>query len=187
MASTVPPTTDERDNLLKYAAAQRDTFRYVAHGLTDEQARATPTAGTLSIGGLIKHIAQTERQWMVTVTQAPRPDIDYANGFTMLDNETLEGLLADLEACGRETEDVISKMDLDDPVPVPPMPWFPKDVKEWSVRWVLAHLIEETARHAGHADIIRETIDGKTMYELQSMVDGWHEQFLEMQQRYAKD
>ena len=43
------------------------------------------------------------------------------------------------------------------------VPWFPDDVEAWSVRWVLLHLIEETARHAGHADIVRETIDGATV------------------------
>lgn len=179
MASQVPATVDERDNLLKYVAAQRETFRYTAHGLTDEQARLQPTAGTLSIGGLIKHVASMERSWMATVRQVEYP-VDYDNGFTMLPGETLAELLADLEAAGRETEAVIAEYELDAPVPVPDAPWFPKDVEAWSVRWVLAHLIEELARHAGHADIVRESIDGKTMYELQAMADGWHDKYLEM-------
>jgi len=56
---------------------------------------------------------------------------------------------------------------LDAAVPVPrDSPWFPKDVDAWSVRWVFLHVISELARHAGHADIIRESIDGATMYEL---------------------
>lgn len=186
MASNVAPTTDERDNLLKYVAAQRESFRYVAHGLTDEQARMQSTAGTLSIGGLIKHIAAMERGWMATVRQTSYAT-DYVNGFTMLPGETLADLLADLEAAGRETERVIAEYELDAAVPVPDEPWFPKDVENWSVRWVLAHLIEENARHAGHADIIREAIDGKTMYELQAMADGWHEQYLAMQQNWGKD
>lgn len=186
MASQVPPTIDERDNLLKYVAAQRETFRYVAHGLTDEQARMRPTAGTLSIGGLIKHVAAMERSWLATV-QRTSYATDYVNGFTMLPDETLAELLADLEAAGRETESVVAGYDLDAAVPVPDAPWFPKDVENWSVRWVLAHLIEETARHAGHADIIREAIDGKTMYELQAMADGWHEEYLTMQSGWSQD
>lgn len=64
--------------------------------------------------------------------------------------------------------------DLDRPVPVPKgVPWFPDDVEAWSVRWVLLHLIEEIARHAGHADIIRESIDGATMYALMAAAEGW--------------
>lgn len=181
MASQVPPTGDERDNLLKYAAAQRETFRYIAHGLSDEQARLRPTSGELSIGGLVKHLAQMERYWMSIVAGNPSRDVDYANAFTMLPDETLAGLLADLDAAGRETEAAVADLELDAAVPIPKdVPWFPKDVDNWSVRWVLAHLIEETARHAGHGDIVREAIDGKTMYELQAIADGWHAQYLQM-------
>src|SRR5215203_1059846 len=53
------------------------------------------------------------------------------------------------------------------------VPWFPDDVEAWSVRWVLLHLIEEIGRHAGHADIMRESIDGATMYELMAGAEGW--------------
>src|SRR6478752_1383567 len=53
------------------------------------------------------------------------------------------------------------------------VPWFPKDVTHWSVRWVVLHLIEELARHAGHADLLREAIDGATMYELMARREGW--------------
>ena len=63
---------------------------------------------------------------------------------------------------------------LDAPVPIPKdVPWFPKDIDAWSVRWVVLHLIEETARHAGHADIVRESVDGATMYELMAGAEGW--------------
>jgi len=54
-------------------------------------------------------------------------------------------------------------------------PWFPKEVSLWSVRWVALHLVEELARHAGHGDIIREAIDGATMYELVAGREGWPE------------
>jgi Protein of unknown function (DUF664) len=74
----------------------------------------------------------------------------------------------------KETEAVVAGIaDLGQPVPVPKgVPWFP-DIEAWSVRWVLLHLIEETARHAGHADIVRESIDGATMYELMAAAEGW--------------
>jgi hypothetical protein len=68
----------------------------------------------------------------------------------------------------------MADIDLDQPVPVPKgVPWFPDDVDNWSVRWVLLHLVEELARHAGHADIVRETIDGGTLYPLMAAVEGW--------------
>ena len=66
--------------------------------------------------------------------------------------------------------------DLDRTVPVPKgVPWFPDDVESWSVRWILLHLMEEVARHAGHADFLREAIDGATMYELMATVEDWPE------------
>lgn len=59
-------------------------------------------------------------------------------------------------------------------MPVPKgVPWFPDDVDAWSVRWVLLHLIQETARHAGHADIVRESVDGGTAMPLMAAVESW--------------
>ncbi len=73
-----------------------------------------------------------------------------------------------------ETARVVAAVDLDPPVAVlRAVPWFPSDVDAWSVRWVPLHLIEETARHAGHADIVRESIDGATGHALMAAVEGW--------------
>ena len=94
----------------------------------------------------------------------------------MTEGDTLESLLAQLRAGGERTRQVLAHADLDAPVPVPrDAPWFPKDIEAWSVRWVVLHLIEELARHAGHADIVRESIDGATMYELVAGREGWPE------------
>jgi uncharacterized damage-inducible protein DinB len=177
MPGTVPPVTDERAGLLAFLAQQRDAVRFAAFGLTDEEARRTPTAGELSIGGLVKHLAAMERGWMDNVlvrTRSAEEEAAYDRGFTLRDDESLAEALADLEAAGRETEAVIAGIaDLGQAVPVPDAPWFPKDVDAWSVRWVLLHLIEEVARHAGHADIVRESIDGATCYELLAAAEGW--------------
>lgn len=177
MPGTVPPVADERTGLLAYLAQQRDAIRIAAFGLTDEEARRTPTAGALSIGGLVKHIAAMERGWMDNVllrTRSAEAEAGYDRGFTLGEDETLAGALADLAAAGRETEEVIAGIaDLGQAVPVPDAPWFPDDVDAWSVRWVLLHLIEEVARHAGHADIVRESIDGATCYELLAAAEGW--------------
>ncbi len=174
MPGTAPALTDEKTLLLAYIAQQRDGIRNAAYGLTDEQARRTPTTGSLSIGGLVKHVAEMERSWMATTTQTERA-VDYEHGFRLADDETLADALAELDAAGAATEEVVAGLDLDHPVPVPDAPWFPKDVEAWTLRWVLLHLVEELARHAGHADIVRESIDGATMYELLAGVEGWPE------------
>jgi hypothetical protein len=176
------PVADEREGLLAFLAQQRYFVRVAAHGLTDEQARATPSVSQLSIGGLVKHLARTERRWMDDVLQrAPRPAFgeasvdEYLDSFTLRPDQTLADVLHEYEQVAKETESIVAGIaDLGQPVPVPPgVPWFPPDVAAWSVRWVLLHLIEETARHAGHADIIRESLDGATAIPLLAAVEGW--------------
>ena len=183
MPGTVPPVADERDGLLKYIAQQRDGIRYAAYGLTEEQIRMTPTDSAICIGGLIKHVTACERGWIDTMLQRKKPqsaedaEAAYGADWQVNDDDTLAGLLADYGACARETEDAVASIDdLSMPVPVPrDAPWFPQDVEAWSARWVLLHLVEEIARHAGHADIIREHIDGATMYALMAGAEGWPE------------
>jgi uncharacterized damage-inducible protein DinB len=176
MAATVPPVANEREGLLEYLAHERYKLKVTSYGLTDEQARATPSASALSVGGLIKHVAATERQWIGHILQREE-ELDfaaYAAGFRMSEHDTLAGIIAGYDAVAAETSEVIAGIDdLGYPVPVPPAPWNPKDVSEWSVRWVLLHLIEETARHAGHADIIRETVDGAAFHPLLAASEGW--------------
>jgi uncharacterized damage-inducible protein DinB len=177
MPGSVAPVPDDRQGLLAFLAQQRYVLRLSAHGLTDEQARTRSCASTLTVGGLIKHVTGVERSWMDTVLRRERPasaEDDYTDGFTLRPDETLAGALADYERAAAETERVIAGIaDLDQPVPVPDAPWFPKDVDAWSVRWVLLHLIEETARHAGHADIVRESLDGAQAYPLMAAAEGW--------------
>lgn len=180
MPGQVPPVNDERHGLLAYLAQQRDALRIAAFGLSDDQARATPIASALSVGGLIKHVASTERGWIDMVLQRERPANEnsenaYLANFRLSTEETLSGVLDDYAAVASETESVIAGIaDLGQPVPVPAgVPWFPDDVDAWSVRWVLLHLIEETARHAGHADIVRESVDGATAFPLMAAAEGW--------------
>ena len=88
----------------------------------------------------------------------------YQAGFQLLDTETLAGVLADYEEVAAATDRLVLELpDLDRSFPLPPAPWFPPGATR-SVRRTIVHIIAETAQHAGHADIIRETIDGaKTM------------------------
>jgi uncharacterized damage-inducible protein DinB len=181
MPGQVRPVTDERDGLLQYLAHQRYVLQLAAYGLTDEQARATPTAGTLSVGGLVKHVARTEQGWVDLIVPRTRTTsveegyADYVDGFTLRADETLAGVFAYYDEVARETDAVIAGVrDLGQPVPVPKgVPWYPDDVDAWSVRWVLLHLIEETARHAGHADMVREAVDGATAFPLLAAAEGW--------------
>jgi uncharacterized damage-inducible protein DinB len=185
MPAMPPPVADERQALRDYLFQQLYAYHGLAFGLTDEQARATPTVSALSIGALIKHATGVQRMWMQRVAAAPaappdddRPSeqrqADYADEFVMKPDETLPGILARFEAQSAETLRLVERADFDAAVPVPrDAPWFPKDVESWSVRWVLFHLIEELARHAGQGDVIRESIDGATMYELLAGLEDW--------------
>lgn len=181
------PVADERAALRDFLAQQQYAFQAVAFGLTDEQARATPTVSALSIGALIKHATGVQSIWMQRVASAPdappaddRPveerQADFADQFLMKDDETLNDVLGKFEAQNAETLQLVESADFAAAVPVPrDAPWFPKDFDAWSVRWVIMHMIEELARHAGHADIIRESIDGATLYELVGGLEGWPE------------
>jgi uncharacterized damage-inducible protein DinB len=180
MPGDVAPVTDEREGLMGFLDQQRYVSRIAAYGLNEEQARATPTPSALSVGGIIKHLAAVERSWMDTVLQQKREfgsADDYLERFHLGPDDTLDSVLDDYAAAAGETNHIIDSIpDLGQAVPVPKdVPWFPKDVDAWSVRWVLLHLIEETARHAGHADIVREAIDGATGYALMAAVEGWPE------------
>ncbi|MFB1295599.1 DinB family protein [Mycobacterium sp. pW049] len=187
MAALPPPIADERAGLKEYVKAQQYAFHAIAFGLTDEQARSAPSVSALSIGGLIKHVTHCQRGWMERVAAAPelcatdtRPmedqAADYEDQFVMREDETLADVLAAFDRQNAETLRLVETADLGAAVPIPQdVPWFPKDVPAWSVRWVFFHMIEELARHAGQGDIIRETIDGATLYELLAGLEGWPE------------
>ncbi|MBV8787926.1 MAG: DinB family protein, partial [Mycobacterium sp.] len=155
---------DERSALREYLAYHQSAYFAVSYGLTDEQARSTPSASALSIGGLVKHVTAMQRNWMARVAAAPdqppkdpRPFDEIAKEFgdqhVMRPDETLAGLLAAFEAENATSLRLVETADLDAAVPVPTeIPWFPKNLDAWSVRWVILHVINELARHSGHAD-----------------------------------
>lgn len=187
MPGMPPPADGERQTLIEFLTFNQNAFFSVAHGLTDEQARSTPSVSALSIGGLVKHAAAVQRGWAERAASAPDfppPDprpieeqmAEFQDQYVMRDDETLGGLLEDLRKTNAEVLAVFADKDLDTPVPVPAeVPWFPKDVESWPVRWVALHLVEELTRHAGHADIIRESVDRATMYELMAAREEWPE------------
>ncbi len=185
MPALASPVADERSALREYLSYHQGAFFAVAYGLTDEQARLTPTVSELSVGGLVKHVTCMQRTWMSRVAAAPDAPPkdprsfdeiakDFADQHVMRPDETLDGLLSAFAAENAAALRLVETSDLDAEVPVPQdIPWFPKGLKSWSVRWVILHVINELTRHSGHADIIRESIDGATMYELLAAMEGW--------------
>jgi uncharacterized damage-inducible protein DinB len=164
MNSTQATVTGERADLRATLAKHRYFLRHTVRDLTDDQARQRTTASALSLGGLIKHVTATERQWVNFILDGPSAmganSGDWAGGFTMAEGETLAGLLAGYEQVARRTDElVVTLPDLDADQPLPQAPWFEPGA-HWSARRVLLHVIAETAQHAGHADIIRESLDG---------------------------
>ena len=182
MPGLVAPLSDERACLLAFLAQQRDTLRYAAHGLDNEQARSRPSISELCLAGLIKHAAQVELAWISYITTGDSrvfaPGDDHGDGFRLTEGETLADVVALAGEQARITENVVAGLD-DLGAPLPPtedgVPWIPAGLV-WTPRWVLLHLIEETARHAGHADIVRESIDGATCWTLMAAAEGWPQQ-----------
>ncbi|MET7664768.1 DinB family protein [Streptomyces sp. NPDC005356] len=164
---------DERGALLSFLDEQRGGIRRALLGLTDGQAAMTPSVSTLSLSGLLKHVAETEQTW-VALARRVAPDIqrdesNWSDGFRLVGDETVEETLLHWEKVARGTEEFVRSVpSLDDTFPLPDQPWFP-DGECVSMRWLVLNLIREAARHAGHADIIRESLDGKTAFELVAM------------------
>ncbi|QKW28707.1 DinB family protein [Streptomyces seoulensis] len=161
---------DERGALLAFLAEQRGGIRRALLGLTEEQARSRPSASELSLGGLLKHVAEVEQGWLARARQEPpaiaRDASNWHECFELDADDTVAGQLAYWAEVAADTEAYIrSAPSLDDTFPLPDEPWFPPDERV-SLRWLCLHLIRETARHAGHADIIRESLDGRTAFEL---------------------
>ena len=175
---TTAAVTGERADILETLVTHRQFLRHTVHGLTDDQARQRTTVSELTLGGLIKHVAETEQGWVDFILNGPEAmggaDVDWSEptpeqieqfsaGFRLLPDETLEGVLARYDEVARRTDELVATVDLDLSHPLPEAPWFPKGARR-SARRVFLHIVAETAQHAGHADIIRESLDGqKTM------------------------
>ena len=166
---------NERADLLEVLGKQRHLMRFTTRDLTDDQARQRTTASELCLGGLIKHVTLVERNWagfivsgasaMRDFTAMTDEDFaDWARQFRLLPDETLDGVLAGYAAAAGRTDELVRTVpDLNVTQPLPAAQWYPAGAR-WSARRVFLHIIAETAQHCGHADIIRESLDGaKTM------------------------
>ena len=166
--------TGERADLLEALRTQRGFLLLTVRGLDEEAVRRTPTASVLTLASLLKHVTAVEAQWMDFVERGPSAmtwaDVDWSDpavydaprpDFTVADDETLSGLVAEYERVAARTDALVATLaDLGATQPLPDAPWFETGV-HWSARRVLMHVVAETAQHCGHADILRETIDGQ--------------------------
>jgi Protein of unknown function (DUF664) len=173
MSTAEQTVTGEHADLLKALGTQRNFLRRTVRDLTDEQAAQRTTVSELGLGGIIKHVALTERQWLRFIEIGPAAmtfgtdeasAANWTDGFRMLPGETLAGLLEKYDGVARQTDDLLaSGVDLEATQPLPQAPWFEPGAT-WTVRHVILHILAEIAQHSGHADIIRESLDGaKTM------------------------
>jgi hypothetical protein len=165
-------TDPERRDLLSTLTKHRGFLVHTLRGLSDADAGRCSTVSELSVGGIVKHVTQTESMWIDFVQRGgaafPAWDDPGAfqariDAFTMLPGDTVASVLDAYAQTAARTDALIASIpSLDASQPLPEAPWF--EPGEWSARRVVLHLIAETAQHAGHADIIREAIDGrKTM------------------------
>jgi hypothetical protein len=158
------PTADERTSLLEYLNYQRATVLLKTEGLSKEQLNCAHPPSTLTLAGLLKHLWLVEDSWIKERflglpeaepwASAPFDD-DWDWDFHSAPDDEPDALRLGYERACATNDELIATHDLDD-IAVAQL----KNGNEWTLRWVLLHLIEETARHAGHADLIREAIDG---------------------------
>jgi hypothetical protein len=162
-------SSNETTDLLAVLAEARPFLRGTTSDLTDDQARERTTVSELCLGGLIKHVTEAERSWAGFIAGKAQRDFadmtpaDWArraDGFRLLPGETLAGVLADYARAAAETDELVRALpDLDIAHPLAKAPWFEPSA-EWTARRAIMHIVAETAQHAGHADIIRESLDG---------------------------
>ena len=163
-----PAQHDEVTGLVNYIDQQLTAIRAAAFGLTDEQARATPCRSALSVGGIIKHAAYVMRgaleRLRTEVTEQPVDPVAYAafaDSFTVRDDESVVATIEDFDQVRAQLLTAVAATDPGGDTVAPPAPWHGIfDARPIHARYYLVHLVEECARHAGHADIFREQIDG---------------------------
>ena len=158
-------TTPERDDLLAIVGDQRRNFLFTVDGVTDAQAAERTTVSELTLGGIVKHLGGVQRSWLEAI-DGTAPDVyamsdldpDYNQ---MTGSDTLAGLVADFHATAADFDRTVrAEPDLDRGITLPRYPWSPPQPVVWTVRHILLHIFREIAHHSGHADIIREALDG---------------------------
>jgi uncharacterized damage-inducible protein DinB len=153
----VVPTSDESELLLRYLQLQREFVAQSAVDLTEEQARWQPEGKLIAIIGVINHLTHVEARWIDGIYAreevAPRSEDEFTVGPERTLTEVVDAYAARAEKTDRTVRQAPG---LDAPC------LDPSGIGDIDLRWVLLHLIEETAHHAGHAESTREMLDGRT-------------------------
>lgn len=162
MVTKTPFDAGEEEGLRTALQRHRDLMLWKLEGLDDEALRRPMVASGTNLLGLVKHLAAVEYGWFcVTFGRETEPlpfdDDDENADLRVDDSENTADVIAFYRRAWAAADDVIAELELDDTGTA----WFGDAV---SLRWVLIHMVEETARHTGHADIVRELIDGATGY-----------------------
>jgi uncharacterized damage-inducible protein DinB len=159
-----PFNADERTTLFAFLDYQRATLLGKTEGLDAEQLRRRLPSSALTLAGLLKHLAFVEDDWIQVDflgRPAPQPwasapwDDDRDWDFHSAEQDDPAELKALYSAACDRTRLVVAAHDLDAPAA-----GIHPSGQHWSLRWIVNHLVEETARHNGHADLLREAIDG---------------------------
>jgi uncharacterized damage-inducible protein DinB len=167
MAEVGPPlapdelvsTGTEREILEAFLEFHRSVVKRKLIGLSEEDARRSLVPSLTTLAGLVKHLSAVERSWFQRTLAQRHPDAIEGdakgadNTWVVGDDESIEDLIAEYDGACSESRTVAAELELEDSVPH-------RRLGRVSLRWVYVHMIEETARHAGHADILREQIDG---------------------------
>jgi hypothetical protein len=154
----------ERAGLCEFLDMQREALIEKLHGVSDADARRASTVSSLSLLSLVKHSAIWERRWFQVVVAGrsvagewPEVQPQDENAFRLTDDDTVETVVTYYREQIAASQEILRTVELDAPCAWPGI--------AGNLRWVAMHMIEETARHAGHADIIRETIDSSRAWQ----------------------
>lgn len=166
-----PVDADELETLTGFLEWQRATLAWKTAGLTAGQLNETTAKSSMTLGGILKHLAYVEQQWFDVVLHDRAPREPWASVDWKADNdwdwrsaaqdtpEQLNTLWQDeVDRARKAVAEALETGDLGQPSKR--VAW--KDGPHVSLRWILAHMVEEYARHNGHADLLREAIDGQT-------------------------
>jgi hypothetical protein len=160
---TTPKTGSEKETLVGFLDSNRAVMVWKLDGVSEEDARRPIVESGTSLLGLVKHLAWVERWWFDhnvagNDVDFPWSDDDPDADFRIEDDESIADIVALYESAVADSNAIVEGTDLDD------LAELSAGGESRSLRWVVGHMIEETARHAGHADIVRELIDGETGY-----------------------
>jgi hypothetical protein len=154
--------SSEREVLEAFLDLYRDVAVRKVAGLSADSAGRRLVASSTTLAGIVKHLTSVEREWFGSVLdQKPPSDVGVRvadDGWHVDPSDNIDVLIADYHHACAQSRQVATRFHLDDTVPQ-------ARLGRVSLRWIYVHMIEETARHAGHADILRELTDGATGFD----------------------